>query len=204
MGPDLQIVENTSRHLRVVSPQMFFWWGTVCMLAFNAAVTAFAVKTLPSRSAYLGKYLILSVPAVTIVFFFALGCTNVLDIDWDAGQVTAINRYLLGFSTSQALRTAEIDRAYIDFDRMGPRIAFHLNKGGDVLPLGKISMYKPSQYSVMEMINRGLQGRTPVAPSDGEAATGSQGFHMETSVDKAVRQEREFEEKLKKQQQENH
>jgi hypothetical protein len=35
MGPDLQIVQNTSHHLRVSSPQMFFWSGTYLTLAFE-------------------------------------------------------------------------------------------------------------------------------------------------------------------------
>ena len=179
MGPDLIVVENSRHHLQVISPRMFFWWGTLCALAFDAVTTTFVLKTLPTRSTGVRGGIVFASVAITIVLFLTLGWTNILEINWDSGEVKTTNRSLLGFSTSHTLRTSEIDQAYIDLDRMGPRIAFHLREGGDVLPLGRISMYKLNQYFVMEAINDRLQDHTPATARTPGVDTGTQGLQME-------------------------
>lgn len=51
MGPDFQIIQNTSHHLRVSSPQMLFWSGTYLTLAFEVVASLAIYKLLSPRAA---------------------------------------------------------------------------------------------------------------------------------------------------------
>ncbi|AEU38916.1 hypothetical protein [Granulicella mallensis] len=204
MGPDLQIVQNTSHHLRVSSPQMFFWSGTYLTLAFEVVASFTVYRLLPPRAASTRGILLIGSFGLVLVLLFALGWTNTLDINWDAGTVTSTNRFLTGFETTYALATGDLDRAFIDYDRMGPRVALHLRNGANTLPLGRISMYKPSQMTVVEAINDGLHGRTPAQPSDSSDSPTGNPYFNNSGPEQMMQQEREFERNLKPQQQEKH
>lgn len=193
MGPDFQTVQNNSHDLIVVSPQMFFWIGTYVTLALDVVAGVSLFKLLPKVSS--ARFIIpCGFITVILVLLFVLGCTNTLAINWDAGRATVTNRFPLGFSTTHTYATSDIDHAFVDADRMGPRVALRLRNGGAVLPLGTISMFKPSQIAVVEAINGGLRGRGKAEP--GGASESVQSFHMSSSVDKALRQEHDFEQRL--------
>lgn len=152
MGPDLQILYNSSHHLLVSSPEMILWVGTYFMLATDIAVFLLAMKLgTPARnvghpfSRYIGR----TVPIVlACIELFAMGWTNTLDINWDTGTVTSTDRFVLGWERKHAMAVSDLDHAFIDPDRMGPLVVLHLKNGTNILPLGRISMYKPSQLQL--------------------------------------------------------
>ena len=195
MGPDLQIATNTSHRLLVSSPQMFFWSGTYLFVLVEVVLSVTVAKLLPASRGGL-RSLFYLIPLTGIVtLFLAFGWTNTLDVDWDTGTFTYTNRSLLGYTTGQTLMRRNIDRAFLDYDRMGQRIALGLAGGGSVLPLGTISMYKPSQNIVVEALNSGLQGRTPDTPTGSSSSPASPAFDLGSG--KMLQKQREFEQKLK-------
>ena len=159
MGPDLQIVTNSSHHLVVSNPEMLFWPGTYIFVVFEIIASATVAWLLPVKARNIRTLFYLIPLTGILILLFAFGWTNTLDIDWDAGTAVSTNRFLLGFSRTSTMATGNIEHAIIDDDRIGPRIALALKDGGVVLPLGTISMFKPSQYAVVEAINDGLRGR---------------------------------------------
>lgn len=94
-----------------------------------------------------------------MVLVFALGSTNALDINWDAGTVTCTDKFLTGFENVRTPATGDIERAFIDYDRTGPRNEFRMKSGATFVPLGRISMDKRSQRALVEAINDGLRAR---------------------------------------------
>ena len=195
MGPDLQIVTNSSHHLVVFNPEMFFWSGTYIFVVFEIIASATIAWFLPASLRNIRNLFYLIPPTGILILLFAFGWTNTLDIDWDAGTAVSTNRFLLGFSRTRTMATGNIEHAIIDHDRMGPRIALALKEGGVVLPLGTISMFKPSQYAVVEAINDGLRGHVPRPSTD--APSTSTHHTQDLGSEKMLEQEREFERKLK-------
>jgi hypothetical protein len=195
MGPDFQIVTNSSHQLVVSNPEMFFWTGTYIFVVFEIIASATTAWLLPVSARNIRNLFYLIPLTGILILLFAFGWTNTLDIDWDAGTAVSTNRFLLGFSRTRTMATGSIEHAIIDYDRTGPRIALALKGGGVVLPLGTISMFKPSQYAVVEAINDGLRARVPRSSTD--APSTSAPHTQDLGSEKMLEQEREFERKLK-------
>ncbi len=80
-------------------------------------------------------------------------------------------------------------------DREGPTIVLDLKNGKQVLPLGIIAMYKPSQVKVVQAINSGLKGYVGATDSNHSSE------ELFPSYYKMLREQEEWEAKLKAQKQ---